>query len=235
MLKTGVKSRAVAKLQMQLRRLDMYSGIIDAVFGNETDQSVRIFQKTYGLQIDGIAGPYTISRLTNETKNAWLVLFLHCAATPEGRDVPGKNVKLWHTLPTNKGGRGWSRPGYSDVVELDGTLVNLRTWDQDDFISDWEYTFGVKHNTLLNYGARHVCYIGGMSADMKTVEDTRTDAQKYALEMYVRWSILRNPRVIVAGHNQVQQKGCPSFDVPQWCRSIGIPEHNICNWGRLYV
>ncbi len=71
MLKTGTKSLAVGKMQMQLRRLDIYAGSIDAVFGINTETAVRRFQSDYGLQVDGIAGPVTISRVEAATKNAW--------------------------------------------------------------------------------------------------------------------------------------------------------------------
>jgi len=232
MLKTGNKSLSVGKIQMQLRRLDIYAGSIDAVFGINTETAVRRFQTGYGLQVDGIAGPVTISRLEAATKNAWLMLFLHTAATPEGRHFTGEQVKAWH-MNYN----GWSRPGYSDVIELDGKLCNIWPWGTEpDKIQDEEYTFGVKYNTGFVTCSRDVCYIGGIDGDNLTKpKDTRTDAQRYVMEMYVKWCLLRNPKIIIAGHNQVQQKGCPSFDVPRWCRSIGIPEWNICQWGRLVV
>lgn len=216
---------------MQLRRTGHYHGLIDAVFGNDTEQSVRAFQSAFGLQSDGIVGPVTNSVLEAQTKNAWLVLFLHTAATPEGRHVTGEQIKSWH-MDHN----GWSRPGYSDVIELDGKLTNIWPWGTEpDKIQDKEYTFGVKFNTGFVKNSRDVCYVGGVDGDnLMKPKDTRTDAQLYVMELYIRWCMARNPNVIVAGHNQVQQKGCPSFDVPTWCRSIGIPEWNICGWGRLY-
>jgi N-acetylmuramoyl-L-alanine amidase len=232
MLRTGQKSLQVGKLQLQLRRTGYYTGLIDAVFGNATERAVLAFQSAFGLVADGIAGPMTNSVLDTQTKNAWLVLFLHTTASPEDRHFTGDQVKSWHM-----DGNGWSRPGYSDVIELDGKLSNIWAWGPDPTkIQDWEYTFGVKFNTGFVTCSRDVCYVGGIEGDDWTKpKDTRTDAQKYVMELYVRWCLLRNPNLIVAGHNQVQMKACPSFDVPQWCRSIGIPEYNICNWGRLSV
>jgi N-acetylmuramoyl-L-alanine amidase len=232
MLRNGQKSLKVGKLQLQLRRTGHYSGMIDAVFGDNTEQSVRAFQSAHGLQVDGIAGSITNSFLERVTANAWFVLFLHTAATPEGRHVTGEQIKSWHM-----DNRGWSRPGYSDVIELDGNLCNIWPWGTEpDKIQDHEYTFGVKYNTGFVKNSRDVCYVGGVEGDnLMKPKDTRTDAQLYVMELYVKWCLLRNPNVIVAGHNQVQNKGCPSFDVPRWCRSIGIPEWNICNWGRLVV
>jgi len=228
------KSLQVVKIQQQLRALDFYKGLIDADYGNATKEAVKQFQSKNKLYVDGIAGPRTQHKLNKLTKNSWFNLFIHCSATYEGKHYTGEQVKLWHTMPKSKGGRGWSRAGYSDVIELDGKLVNLRKFDQDNLISQWEYTFGVKWNTLLNRNARHVCYIGGCpSHSLMEIKDTRTEAQLAVMEIYVKYQLLRNPKLVIAGHNQVQPKGCPSFDVPTWLESIGIPKCNIANWGKL--
>ena len=228
------KSLKVVKVQQQLRNLGYYRGLIDADYGRRTKSAVKAFQELNGLYVDGIAGPNTQNKLNSLTPNAWFNLFIHCSATYEGKNYTGEQVKLWHTLPTSKGGRGWSRAGYSDVIELDGKLVNLRPFDQDDLISLWEYTFGVKQSTLLNRNARHICYIGGCPPDtLSKAKDTRTEAQLAVMEIYVKYQLLRNPNLVIAGHNQVQAKGCPSFDVPTWLESIGIPKYNIANWGKL--
>jgi hypothetical protein len=57
--------------------------------------------------------------------------------------------------------------------------------------------------------------------------DTRTDAQKYALEIYYKYMILRHPKIQIAGHNQFSKKVCPGFNVPEFCKSIGISDKNI--------
>jgi N-acetylmuramoyl-L-alanine amidase len=229
------QSLTVVKIQQQLRALGYYKGLIDADYGKGTRQAVIDMQDKSGLLVDGVAGSNTQLRLNALTSNAWLNLFIHCSATYEGKHYTGEQVKLWHTLPTVKGGRGWSRAGYSDVIELDGKLVNLRPYDQDNLIGEWEYTFGVKWNTLLNRNARHVCYIGGCPPDTLLMsKDTRTEDQNKVLEIYIKYQLLRNPNLVIAGHNQVQNKGCPSFDVPKWLESIGIPKYNIANWGKLY-
>jgi len=229
------KSLRVVKIQQQLRALGYYKGLIDADYGKGTKRAVMDFQDDKALLVDGIAGRNTQARLNVLTSNSWFNLFIHCSATYAGKHFTGEQVKLWHTLPKSKGGRGWSRAGYSDVIELDGKLVNLRPFDQDDLISDWEYTFGVKHSTLLNRNARHICYIGGCPPHtLMDIEDTRTDEQNYTLKTYIKYQLLRNPNLVIAGHNQVQHKGCPSFEVDQWLESIGIPQYNIAKWGKLY-
>ena len=86
-------------------------------------------------------------------------LILHCTATPEGRKVTKEDIIKWHTSPVEKGGRGWSRPGYSDMIDLDGSIVNITPYDNDDDIEAWELTNGA---VGTNQFSRHIVYVGGV-------------------------------------------------------------------------
>jgi len=162
-------------------------------------------------------------------------LIIHCTATPKGRHVDADDIIRWHTSSKEMGGRGWSRVGYSDMIYLDGELINLTPFNQDSKVDNWEMTWGAKG---MNAVSRHVVYVGGLEYDYETplddddqpgymAADTRTEAQLHAMEIYVKYMILRHPHIKVAGHNQFAAKACPSFNVPKWLRSIGIPEKNI--------
>lgn len=153
-------------------------------------------------------------------------LVIHCTATPEGREVTKDDIIRWHTNPKHQGGRGWRRPGYSDIVYLDGSLVNILQFDQDDEVDSWEISNGARG---INGIARHVVYAGGTDKAGKKPKDTRTDAQKETLETYVKFMLLRHPHIEILGHNQVPDanKACPSFDVPKWLKSIGVESKNI--------
>ena len=153
-------------------------------------------------------------------------LVLHCTATPEGRHLTKDDIIRMHTAPRHLGGRGWRRPGYSDMIYLDGRLVNLLPFDQNDQVCLWEISNGVRG---LNGVSRHVVYVGGMDADYTKPQDTRTEGQKEALEIYVRYMLLRHPHLEILGHYQApgSAKACPSFDVPEWLESIGIASKNI--------
>lgn len=236
MLTLNTTGLQVVRLQLQLRQLDYFKGHIDGYFDETIMQAVKAFQTANKLQADGIVGPVTQNALNAATADGWHVLFLHCAATPEGRDIKAEQIVQFHTLPVEKGGRGWSKPGYSDVIELSGKLVNIWSWDSDNQIKEWEQTWGVHGSTLLNRNARHLCYIGGTAADNINIpKDTRTPGQLASMEICIKFCLLRNPKLIIAGHNQVQQKGCPSFDVPAYLRSIGVAEWNIAQWGRGFA
>ena len=146
-------------------------------------------------------------------------LVIHCTATPNGREVTSDEIRKWHTNPVNKGGRGWKQVGYTDMIHIDGRIERLVKNNEDANVDPWEITNGaVGHNSI----SRHVVYVGGVSSNGTTPMDTRTAAQKRALENYVKDFHKRFPDVRIIGHNQIAAKACPSFDVKLWLREIGI-------------
>lgn len=146
-------------------------------------------------------------------------LVLHCTATPEGREVSSDDIRAWHTNPVSKGGRGWSQVGYTDLIHLNGEVERLVDNNEDANVDHWEKTNGAKgYNSI----SRHVVYVGGVVADGKTTKDTRTKAQKAAMEAYVKEFHRKHPNVRIIGHNEVAAKDCPSFDVQVWLKEIGI-------------
>ena len=146
------------------------------------------------------------------------LLVIHCTATPAGREVTSKEIRDWHLK-----GRGWHQVGYSDMIHLDGRLENLVKYDNSPYVDQWEITNGVAG---INYKSRHVVYVGGTTKS-GMAKDTRTDLQKSSLYNYIMKTLKAHPDIRIAGHNQFAKKACPSFDVPQWLRTCGIPERNI--------
>ncbi len=145
-------------------------------------------------------------------------LVIHCTATPEGREVSQAEIRRWHTSAPPKG-RGWKQVGYTDMIHLDGKTERLVPNNEDANVDPWEITNGAKG---YNSVSRHVVYVGGLASDAKTPKDTRTAAQLKTMAAYVRSFHARFPNVKIVGHNQLAAKACPSFNVPQWLRSIGI-------------
>ncbi|MCS2601378.1 MULTISPECIES: N-acetylmuramoyl-L-alanine amidase [Bacteroidaceae] len=146
-------------------------------------------------------------------------LVLHCTATPEGREVSSSDIRHWHTDPVSKGGRGWKQVGYTDMIHLDGKVERLVKNNEDANVDPWEITNGVAGKNSVS---RHVVYVGGVGKDGKTAKDTRTPQQLKALEEYVKDFHKRFPSVRIVGHNELAAKACPSFDVKQWLKQIGI-------------
>jgi len=148
-------------------------------------------------------------------------LVIHCTATREGREVSGDEIRRWHTSPKSKGGRGWKQVGYSDLIHLNGGVENLVPYNDDQKVDPWEVTNGAAG---YNSTSRHVVYVGGYAIDGFTTKDTRTAAQKKALEKYVRAFVRQHPQAEVVGHRDLPgvAKACPCFDVKRWLKEIGI-------------
>lgn len=144
------------------------------------------------------------------------LLVQHCTDTPALMPVGEPEINQWHIIE-----RGWKRYGYSDIFTQNGSIINLTPFDQDDEVDYNEMTWGVKG---FNGVSRHVVYAGGKGGD------TRTFACIAAMRTYYHYTILRHPDIKICGHNQldpINKAFCPGFDVPAFCRAIGIPEKNI--------
>lgn len=66
-VRRGSQGSLVKDLQEKLRKLGYYTGDIDGSFGPLTEEAVIAFQRKEALQIDGSAGPETLTRLDVRT------------------------------------------------------------------------------------------------------------------------------------------------------------------------
>ena len=121
-------------------------------------------------------------------------IIIHCADTPEGRDVRAEEIRRWHKA------RGWSDIGYHYVVDLDGTIEAGR-----------DVEIAGAHTAGHNATSIGVCYVGGADKNMRP-KDTRTEAQKASLLLLVRFLKSKYPDAQVYGHRDFSNKACPSFD-----------------------
>ncbi|AHE51674.1 N-acetylmuramoyl-L-alanine amidase [Sphingomonas sanxanigenens] len=123
-------------------------------------------------------------------------LTIHCAATPEGRDVKAATISQWDVAK-------FGQVSYHIVVELDGSAVRTLADDRRG-----------AHVGGRNTGNIGICYVGGV--DRRGVpKDTRTPAQREALRRLVAEYRARYPDIGVRGHRDWPgvAKACPSFDV----------------------
>ena len=58
--KYGSRGSEVTQIQTKLKRWGYYSGNIDGIYGTQTVNAVKYFQRKNGLTVDGIAGPNTL-------------------------------------------------------------------------------------------------------------------------------------------------------------------------------
>ena len=125
-------------------------------------------------------------------------IIVHCAATPEGKDFTVADITRWHKA------RKFVTIGYHYVIYRNGEVHNGRP----------ERQVGA-HCTGHNSYSIGVCYIGGVAKDGKTPKDTRTSAQKLALERLLKHLKERFPKAAIHGHRDFAAKACPSFDATE--------------------
>ena len=61
--KYGSRGSEVTQIQTKLKRWGYYSGNIDGIYGTQTVNAVKYFQRKNGLTVDGIAGPNTLKAM----------------------------------------------------------------------------------------------------------------------------------------------------------------------------
>jgi N-acetylmuramoyl-L-alanine amidase len=132
-------------------------------------------------------------------------LTVHCAATPEGRNVTAEQITQWDVARFNQ-------PSYHWVITLDGQAHRS--------LDDGVRGAHVAHNNSGNIG---ICYVGGCDVHMKA-KDTRTPAQCSSLETLIRDYQRKYAGITVLGHRDWPNvhKDCPSFDVRSWMKAVGL-------------
>ena len=97
-------------------------------------------------------------------------IIVHCADTPEGRDVKTEEIKRWHTEE-----RGWSDIGYHWVVELDGSIHAGR----DESING-------AHCRGHNSDSIGICYVGGADSEGNPKRHTNPRTEGFSCHTYHR-------------------------------------------------
>ena len=197
-LKLGSRGNEVKVLQEKLNLK------ADGIFGPLTEEAVKDFQRSNGLEVDGIVGTNTLSKLNlSVNKRTIKELIVHCSATPEGKDYNVDTIRQWHLQ------RGFSDIGYHYVIYRDGSI----------HIGRDESIIGA-HCTGHNTNSIGVCYIGGCASDGKTPKDTRTTEQKQSLVKLLKELKTKYPQASIHGHRDFSSKACPSFDATKEYSSI---------------
>lgn len=197
-LKLGSRGNEVKALQEKLNLR------ADGIFGPLTEEAVKDFQRSNGLEVDGIVGADTLSKLNlSVNKRSIKELIVHCSATPEGKDYSVDTIRQWHLQ------RGFSDIGYHYVVYRDGSI----------HIGRDESIIGA-HCTGHNTNSIGVCYIGGCASDGKAPKDTRTTEQKQSLVKLLKELKTKYPQASIHGHRDFANKACPSFDATKEYSSL---------------
>ena len=123
-------------------------------------------------------------------------IIIHCTATPEGRPTTVADVTKWHKE------RGFYTIGYHYLIGLNGEI-----WKGRDIEEIGAHCFGQNAESI------GICYVGGVDRDKFTPKDTRTEAQKSALNKLVSELKAKYPTATIHGHREYENKACPCFDV----------------------
>ena len=59
----GSRGAEVSQIQTKLKRWGYYNGNVDGIYGTQTVNAVKYFQRKNGLSVDGIAGPATLKAM----------------------------------------------------------------------------------------------------------------------------------------------------------------------------
>ena len=146
-------------------------------------------------------------------------LVIHCTATPMDMKVTKKHIYQWHIVE-----RGWSRMGYSDLIWSNGYIENITPYNEDQYVTNDEMTWGVSGH---NKNTRHICIVGGLDKNKKDA-DTLTAAQAFSIANIILRTVRYHPNIKIVGHNYfTNAKSCPNFDVPAYLELLGVPEKNI--------
>ena len=199
--KKGSRGEDVKQIQKALAGAGL-AVIADGIYGQNTEDAVREFQKQNGLKADGVVGPATLAKLIpcrwKKSKRTIKEIIVHCTATPEGRNYTVEQCRADHKK------QGWSDIGYHYLIYRDGSIHNGR---DVDLIGAHCATGG--HNTY----SIGVAYVGGVAKDGKTSKDTRTLQQKAALLNLLTNLRRQYPQAKIYGHHDFEKKkDCPSFD-----------------------
>ena len=122
------------------------------------------------------------------------LIVLHCSATPEGRDVSAADIRRWHMHD-----RKFADIGYHFVVRLDGTVEAGRP-----------LSMAGAHCLGYNKRSIGICYVGGADGELRS-KDTRTPAQREALDLLVGKLRERYPEATVRKHRELASTDCPGF------------------------
>lgn len=138
--------------------------------------------------------PKLISICPNQRDFKYIII--HSSATTETQHFHATNLNQWHIA------KGWCGIGYNFVVDLDGNVELGRSL----MYQGAHCVAGGRNNDSIG-----ICYIGGVDRHQKPA-DTRTLAQKLAIEAILQTLKAVWPNAEIRGHRDFECTDCPSFD-----------------------
>jgi len=142
--------------------------------------------------------------MTRETTDT---VIIHCSATPADMDIGVKEIDRWHRA------KGWLEIGYHFVITRSGVVQEGRKISKPG-----------AHAIGWNKRSIGICLVGGVNEEGEP-QDNFTIEQMELLEQLTYELLDKYPIRNVMGHNEVARKACPSFDVQEWQKEIGLEDY----------
>lgn len=130
-------------------------------------------------------------------------IIVHCTGTKPDKNLGVNQIRAFHRDVYK-----WKDIGYHFLVRLDGIIEEGRPLGE----------IGA-HCKGFNKYSIGVCYVGGLNPFTRLPEDTRTDAQKAALEKLID-NLCSSYHCRVFGHRDFAHKDCPCFDAKEEYRRV---------------
>ncbi|SMO35476.1 N-acetylmuramoyl-L-alanine amidase [Melghirimyces algeriensis] len=126
-LKKGATGGDVYELQGRLKYLGFYTGKVNGKLGKRTYRAVRLFQYSFGLKVDGIAGPKTKRKLVEASKE-W---------------APGVSNRIYRK--GDRGGYVWELQRRLQFIGYYAGKIDGQFGSQTDRATrDFQYRFALK-------------------------------------------------------------------------------------------
>lgn len=136
-------------------------------------------------------------------------IIVHCSATPPDMLIGANEIRAWHTAPPPKG-RGWKDIGYHYVIRRNGEIDHGRD----------ENVVGA-HCEGHNQNSIGICLVGGIDKNGKA--ENNFLPEQFATLVNIIKAIQGDwPNATLHGHREFSTKECPSFDVQEWRKTVGL-------------
>lgn len=123
------------------------------------------------------------------------LIVVHCADTKPDMNVTIEDLHMWHVVRN-----GWSDIGYHYFIKFDGSIHECRP-----------AKYAGAHCKKVNDISLAICLEGGYNG-----EDNFTQVQLDSLFSLITNIKSTYPNAAVIGHNTIDNKACPSFNVVEW-------------------
>ncbi len=159
-LKLGATGDSVKELQQWLTDYGYYSGDIDGVFGNDTENAVRAFQEESGLIVDGVVG--------NDTRNAMANWDKYLAQVQAAAGESTSDSSYSSSTSSSSS----SKKTYASAVRSYSKSYSSSSWSSGKGSGDCWDTSAALYSSLSSSGtkARIVQYSNSYSANHRSVE-----------------------------------------------------------------